>query len=70
MAAINIVGATNVERLSATEVPVALDRGLSSATDTAKINAMRNGRVLVGNYCGSMAGELLLIKPLALVHTQ
>lgn len=32
--------------------------GLSCATDTAKINAMKNGRVLVGNYCGSLAGRV------------
>ncbi len=57
MSAINIVGATNMGRLS-TVVSVALDRGLSCATDTAKINAMRNGRVLVGNYCGSLAGRV------------
>lgn len=59
MLAINIVGAMNMGRLSTTEVvSVALDRGLSCATDTAKINAMRNGRVLVGNYCGSLAGRV------------
>lgn len=59
MSAINIAGATNAGRLSTTQVvPVALDRGLSGAADTAKINAMRNGRVLVCNYCGSLAGRV------------
>lgn len=59
MSTINIAEAKNTGRLSTTEVvPVALDRGLSCATDTAKINAMRNGRVLVCNYFGSLAGRV------------
>lgn len=59
MSAINIAWAVNAGRLSATEVvPVALGRALSCATDAAQINAMSNGRVLVGNYCGSLAGRV------------
>ena len=45
--------------LSTTEViPILLDRGLGRAADTAEINAMKNGRVLVGNCCGSLAGRV------------
>lgn len=59
MSAIYAAEATNMGRLSTTEVvAVAPDRGLSCATDTVKINAMRNGRVLVSNYCGSLAGRV------------
>lgn len=49
--------------LSTTQVAVVLNGELCGASDTAEIKAMRNGRVLVGNYCGSLAGESLLIKP-------
>lgn len=59
MLAINIVEAVNMGLLSTTEVvPAVLDTGLSCATDKAKINAMRNGGVLAGNYCESLADRV------------
>lgn len=59
MLAINIVQAANMGLLSTTAaVPAVVDMGLSCASDTAQINAMRNGGVLAGNYCGSLADRV------------
>ncbi len=56
MSAVNIAGATNTGRLSAMEAGAG--QGLGCAADAAERNTMENGRVLVGNYCGSLAGRV------------